>query len=195
MSTRERILDAVEAVVREQGFAQATTKAIAAHAGCSEGSIYNHFPSKQDLFGTMVSERMYGFPGFVASLEDRVGTETVAANLEELATRALGFYTKLLPMFGMLLGQGDPSGWRKDMPADRGPGSAARKVRDYLQAEQELGRVGPDADLEGIVQGLLGGCLAYAMVERIGGPDQLLVADPDDLVTHLVNAASAAVHA
>ena len=46
---KSKIADA-ELVIRTHGLAKATTKEIAKTAGCSEGSLYNHFKSKDDLY-------------------------------------------------------------------------------------------------------------------------------------------------
>ena len=54
--SREQILAAAERVVAERGYAGATTKAIAREAQCSEGSLYNHFPDKRELFRAVYEE-------------------------------------------------------------------------------------------------------------------------------------------
>ncbi len=46
---REAILHAAEKVFEAYGFAETTMDAVAAEAGVSKGSIYNYFPSKEDL--------------------------------------------------------------------------------------------------------------------------------------------------
>jgi AcrR family transcriptional regulator len=46
---REAILHAAEKVFEAHGFAETTMDAVAAEAGVSKGSIYNYFPSKEDL--------------------------------------------------------------------------------------------------------------------------------------------------
>jgi AcrR family transcriptional regulator len=47
---REQILDAAMEVFSRKGFAMATTAEIAREAGVAEGTIYNYFPSKRELF-------------------------------------------------------------------------------------------------------------------------------------------------
>ena len=46
---REHILNSAAAVFTKRGFERATTKAIAAEAGLSEGALYHHFTGKRDL--------------------------------------------------------------------------------------------------------------------------------------------------
>src|SRR5687768_11783635 len=50
--TRERLLGAVESVIREGGLERATVRAIAARAGVSVGTVYRRFPHKRALLET-----------------------------------------------------------------------------------------------------------------------------------------------
>ena len=68
--TRERILDALESVVAQDGPAGATLEAVAAKAGISKGGLLYHFASKQALEA-----------GLLARLD-----ALVRADLEEIAT-------------------------------------------------------------------------------------------------------------
>lgn len=54
-NTRERLLDAAEAVVIEQGVGAMTLDAVAARAGISKGGLLYHFPSKEAVVLGMVS--------------------------------------------------------------------------------------------------------------------------------------------
>lgn len=49
MITREKIIKAAVTLFIKQGIAKTTTKQIATRAHVSEGSIYRHFPSKEEL--------------------------------------------------------------------------------------------------------------------------------------------------
>src|ERR1051326_5628359 len=46
---RRRIVDAALALFRSRGFEQTTTKAIARKAGIAEGTVFNYFPTKDDI--------------------------------------------------------------------------------------------------------------------------------------------------
>lgn len=48
-STRERLLDAAVAVVREKGFQATTVDELCAFAGVTKGAFFHHFPSKEAL--------------------------------------------------------------------------------------------------------------------------------------------------
>ncbi len=54
-NTRERLLDAAEAVVIERGVGALTLDAVAKQAGTSKGGLLYHFPSKDDIVIGMVS--------------------------------------------------------------------------------------------------------------------------------------------
>lgn len=55
LNTRERLLDAAESVVIEQGVSAMTLEAVAARAGISKGGLLYHFPSKDAIVMGMVS--------------------------------------------------------------------------------------------------------------------------------------------
>jgi DNA-binding transcriptional regulator YbjK len=48
--TRERILDVAEALFAERGFAGTSVRDIAASAGLTAASLYNHFDGKEALY-------------------------------------------------------------------------------------------------------------------------------------------------
>jgi len=55
--TRQAILDAAYSLIIEQGYAATSMRQIAERAGLALGGIYNHFPSKSDVFRTIILER------------------------------------------------------------------------------------------------------------------------------------------
>jgi TetR/AcrR family transcriptional repressor of nem operon len=54
-ATRDRILDAAEALVLQHGFAATTVDAVLAAAGSSKGAFFHHFPSKAELGQALVA--------------------------------------------------------------------------------------------------------------------------------------------
>ncbi len=55
--TRQAILDATYSLIIEQGYAATSMRQIAERAGLALGGIYNHFPSKDDIFSNIILER------------------------------------------------------------------------------------------------------------------------------------------
>ncbi|MEV2240351.1 helix-turn-helix domain-containing protein [Micromonospora sp. NPDC049891] len=162
MSTRERILDAAEEILRTRGVALATTKEIAQAAKLSEPTLYKYFDDKEQLLLAVLKERLPG----PARLSIRPGVGEVEDNLAELAHAALDFYQQSIPMLGALLA--DP----KRMAAHRvamsrhggGPDKAAATFATYLRAEQTIGRISPDADPDAIASLLIGACFHAAFL-------------------------------
>ena len=84
--SREAILDAAEALVREQGVNRMTLDAVAARAGLSKGGLLYNFPSKDALLLGLIerfTERMEmadgdGSPGRVVTRRLAVHDESVA---------------------------------------------------------------------------------------------------------------------
>jgi AcrR family transcriptional regulator len=55
--TRNKILKAAETLFSKNGFDGTPTKRIASEAGITEMTLFNHFPSKELLYKTVVKER------------------------------------------------------------------------------------------------------------------------------------------
>lgn len=53
-STKERIVDQALLLFNEQGYAQVTTAALAAHCGIAEGNLWYHFKTKRALLEAIV---------------------------------------------------------------------------------------------------------------------------------------------
>ena len=49
-TTRERLLAAAQSLIEEGGYGAASVVAIAERAGVASGTLYRHFPSKEELF-------------------------------------------------------------------------------------------------------------------------------------------------
>lgn len=186
MPTRDELIHAAEQVIREHGIAGATTRAIARAAGCSEGSLYNHFRGKEDLIRSVVTSRMSGYVDYARDLPERAGTSTVEEHLVQLGRLAIPFFRRLAPMFAAALS--DPESAR-DRAArtghDHGPRQAIGRIVEYLRREQQAGRVSPAATPEGAAAALVGACMHYALVTEALGPHAMPLS-ADDHVTSTV---------
>jgi AcrR family transcriptional regulator len=172
MSTRERLLDAAERIIREQGIMAVTTKDIARAAGFAEATLYRHFQDKTDLLLTVMSERISGhFLQMIRELPGRAGEGSVAATLEELAAAALAFFTQTMPLNVALAA--DPAfaarHYERLRELGTGPEIALRNVVAYIEAEQRLGRVRADASPAAATTLLLGVSFNYAQVRYVAG--------------------------
>jgi TetR/AcrR family transcriptional repressor of nem operon len=52
--TRERILDAAQALILDHGFGSTTVEAVVGRAGITKGAFFHHFRSKSDLARTLI---------------------------------------------------------------------------------------------------------------------------------------------
>lgn len=78
---RELLLQAAQALFKEQGFEQTSTVQIARRAGVSEGILFHHFGSKRGLFDCMVAD-------FLQAGAEAVMPEDPAQLTEEQVVRA-----------------------------------------------------------------------------------------------------------
>ncbi len=164
VQTRERIVEAAERAMRSKGLARATTKEIAREAGYSEGAIYKHFESKEELFICVLAERLPYFVGIVQELPQRAGQEALGEVLAEVAGAALAFYSKSFPMSASIFSEpGLLARHREEIERmGAGPQKANEAMVAYLEAERDLGRVLEDTDPEAAAAMLLGACFQRA---------------------------------
>ena len=95
----------------------------------------------------------------------RAGTATVNANLLEVARAALTFYGEGVTLIGCLLADTQLLADEREFIAanDAGPHRVAASLAAYLRAEQGLGRVRPEADVEVVARLLLASCLGESV--------------------------------
>jgi AcrR family transcriptional regulator len=172
LETRERIVEAAERVLRERGLARSTTKVIARAAGYSEGTLYKHFESKEDLFLAVLAERLPSFVVLVEELPARVGQGTVRETLE-VANNALAYYGEIVPMAASIFSEPGLLARHREGLRKRGAGPwmANEALAAYLDAEERLGRVREDADPEAAAAMLLGACYQRAFFRSYLGED------------------------
>lgn len=161
--TRERILDAARQVLLDRGMSRATTREIARAAGVSEGSLYNHFESKEALFLALLKELPGDFVQVVSRLPSRAGEGTVRECLDELAAAALAHYRQTLPMGSSILTDAALLERHRALLREQGAGPHRpnQALAAYLRAEQTAGRVRADIDPDTASYLLLGACLQY----------------------------------
>jgi AcrR family transcriptional regulator len=170
-TTREEIIRATTELIDEQGVLSATTRAIAERARCAEGSIYRYFPDKHALFHAVLFDRFEAFWVMLEELPGRAGQGSIRENLERIAVEALRFYRGIGPMVGAQLSSPklmaeQRAAWARE---GGGPMRALRAVRAYVESEQQLGRIDPNAEPEIVGRELLGTCFAHAILESLVG--------------------------
>jgi AcrR family transcriptional regulator len=168
---RDELLDAARDVLRERGIMGATTREIARAAGVADGTLYNHFRTREELFLALFDRTLPMFKHALGDLPLRVGQADVRANLAEVMAVALGFFREVVPIFTAVFS--DPAlnaGYRARMKLDgRGPHKAYVAFEKYLEAEQRMGRIASGVDPTTTAQQLVASAFFQAFTDQFLG--------------------------
>lgn len=186
-ATRERIIDAAAGVLTDLGLARATTKEIARVAGISEAALYKHFTGKEELFVTVLNERLPGFGTTVLDDPERPTDRDVAANLTDVVRAAVRFYRGAFPMSASLfLERGLLRRHRAAMhEMGTGPHRPLQRLEAYLRAEQARGRIAAAVRPDLAAGLLLGACFQRGFLSAYE-ETELDPTDLEDVATGLV---------
>jgi AcrR family transcriptional regulator len=170
-TTRDQILDAATALIRNIGLGHTTTKEIASAAGLSEAALYRHFADKAELFLCVIGERVPQLVAAFGELGSRAGHRTVRSNLEDVARVALSFYDQALPIATSLFAEPDLLARHQAHMREKqiGPQRAFQLLSDYIRAEQRLGRINSRVDADAVSSLLIGSCVGRALMQRFLG--------------------------
>jgi AcrR family transcriptional regulator len=151
-ATRQQLLDAAAAVFSERGYARATTKEIAKAAAVSEGTIYRHFADKKELFRAAFIGRNASNVAAITKLPDLAGTKSVRENLQFLIRAIEDVEANVAPLQAAMSSDAELAR-SLFSEAPQGEGGTAgitplKPLAAYLAAEQKLGRVRADVDVE-----------------------------------------------
>src|SRR5437763_3197150 len=137
---REQIVTVAEKLIRTEGLAHATTRSIAMHAGCSEGTIYRHFRSKEDVFIAVVQERLPKFAAVMKSVAGEPGTGEVRARLAALMRAALDFYQVTIPVNVAIFAEPQMLSQHRNWMQEHnvGPHRGVELLAEYIEKEQAI---------------------------------------------------------
>ncbi|MFI0966555.1 TetR/AcrR family transcriptional regulator [Streptomyces sp. NPDC021080] len=153
---RERLFAAAERVLAREGTAGLTNRSVTEEAGCAKGLLYNHFTDLDDFVTQLVLDRFARIAAEVSPLPDRAGTGTVHDNLTGAALAMLGTSGPAIAAAAVSrhqVAQRVSRSWADGAP---GPSAVEDAMTRYLEAEQRLGRVVPDADCPMLALALTG---------------------------------------
>ena len=178
MRTRQYILEAAERLLQTKGLARLTNKDIIEAAGCAEGTLYNHFETKEALILAAIQENQ---PDFLAVVgDDRIGEHSIEENVQEIARASIRYYRKLVPLSTALCADMELLAhfrlWMQEQQA--GPLKIYERVARYIAAEQRLGRLNPEIEPFAFAALLLSICHQYAFLQYFLGHDPFPV--PED---------------
>jgi AcrR family transcriptional regulator len=169
--TRDQLLAAAREVLHKRGIMGATTREIARAAGCADGTLYNHFDSREQLFLALFELALPAWRQALRDLPLRIGDGPLPAIIEDTLVSALAFFRDVVPIFAAVIS--DPAlleGYRAQLRADgRGPHRAYVALEKYLLAEQRLGRLVAAFDAATAAQQLVAASFFAAFTERFLG--------------------------
>ena len=173
-SRRPQIVAAAEELIRSEGLAHATTKAIAAQAGCSEGALYVHFKSRSGLLLAVLEESLPDMLVPLRALEAAVGKATPRENLQRALLAIYAFHQRVVPSVCALFSEPDLLAEYRDslLAQNKGPHGAIARLRKYITAEQKLGRIARHVDAEVAATTLMANSFFRSFTARFFGEQQ-----------------------
>lgn len=158
---RAEIVDAAERVFLERGYTGASMDAVAALAGASKRTVYNHFAGKTELFRAVL-ERMYGRS--INSSEGMPAGVDPAAGLETMAWRVLTHIAdpRVQAMIRLVMSEAhhDPEVARIYSTTGKDP--SIQRFARWLEGEAAAGRLAIDNPVLAAEQFI--GCLKETVV-------------------------------
>ncbi len=188
--TDEALLDAARQVFLEQGL-HASTEAVAARAGVSQGVVFKRFGSKEDLFHKAMSfeHELVGFFEQADRLQARAGQGDFAVSLTELGRAMLDRFSRMIPLIMMSWANaGEANVPRPFLGKDPPPARVMRRFGQYFSAELSArGLRGPEPMV--VARVFLGSLWHFVMLEltipgQLGLPAEEFLAGLIDLTLH-----------
>lgn len=144
--TQQKLIDAADQLLRENGLARATTRKIAQQAGVAEGLLYHHFRDKAELIHEVVIHCLRDFHETLDNLPFLVGQHTVAQNLTRVLEIAYDAQCRITHIVCGVFSDHQLRTRTREIIRERqlGPQRSISILADYLAAEQKLGRVRTD---------------------------------------------------
>ncbi len=149
-SRRPEIIAAAETLIRTRGLANATTRAIAEQAGCSEAALYVHFDNRLALLLAVLEESLPEMLLPLQALEQSIGTHTPQQNLTKSLRAIFAFHQRVIPMLcGLFAEPRLLTAYRKSLTTrNKGPHGAIGRLQRYIADEQVLHRIDKNIDAE-----------------------------------------------
>jgi AcrR family transcriptional regulator len=144
----------------------------------AQGVLYNHFDDREEL----VALALHSYVHDVMHTVDlpAAGTATVEENLRVYLTFGLSTLGRLLPAFGGVIGQPKILAQFADHASVDLMGGVPDLFGNYLRAEQKLGRISSDANVNATAFLIVGACHSEALPRLIQGlPDPPPVVRPE----------------
>lgn len=159
---REQLFDAAERLLVDGGPSALTSRAVTTEAGVAKGVLHRHFDDFDAFLAELVLDRVDKMDARAKALLEAAGTGDVVDNLAEAITAVFGSVAVAivaLVTFRDDLRRRLRDTWPAGVPVLT---DAAIMIKNYLERERDLGRVG-DLDADGVAPMLIGtGHLLFA---------------------------------
>jgi len=168
---RQQLFDAADRLLAREGPHGLSSRAVTTEAGCAKGLLHNHFSDFDGFLAEFVIDRFHRAVEDSARMTAQVGEGSVAANL---ATAAAGLFdSRALAVATLVMAR--PSVMTRVHGHRHTPAMFAvqQVFVSYLEAEQRLGRVRADADIETVVLALLSTAHHLCIMHSNSIPDPL----------------------
>ncbi|MBA4723570.1 MAG: TetR/AcrR family transcriptional regulator [Alcanivorax sp.] len=141
---RQELLRATSAVIAQEGYAKASMRKIAKHAGCTTGVVTHYFSNKEELVVALLEHAFDRFDVMLKGIEESGDIKRLSEEWMKLTSRKNAFWPVTSEL--LALGRNDPV--FADIIARR-YANFRRKYVSILKAAQKRGEVRDDisADL------------------------------------------------
>lgn len=173
MSTREDLVAATSLILKRDGLARLSTRLVAREAGVSEGALYKHFATKEELIFAAIETLLAPYTAVTHELPTRIGLGRVEDTLTALVLTNYRFVLEVGPIWSSL--HADPQLHQRYLALmrerDQGPHHSMELLGRYIAAEQRLGRIDPRPTPEAIADLLMAIAHFHASLDRGIGRD------------------------
>lgn len=160
---REQLFQAAERLLLHAGPQALTSRAVTTEAGVAKGVLHRHFADFDAFLTELVLDRVHRVEAQADALRDRAGAGTVTDNLTG-ALRDL-FGPVAVAIVGLITFRDDLRARLRETRPRGVPvlGEGRAMLAGYLAAEQDLGRIPADTDVDTVSLTLIGtGHLLFA---------------------------------
>jgi AcrR family transcriptional regulator len=180
--TRQRLIEAAAQVFAEEGYARATTRALAAAAGVNEVTLFRHFGNKENLFAAVTEQ--YAGPAVTTALEAQL-TGDYRQDLLMVGNQLLQVLLERKEILRMMLCEASHFPEVQAVMVQN-PRQIRRMLARYLQQQIERGQVRP-LHREATAQAFAGMLFSYAIMREILGDSVEPEMTTEELVAQFVD--------
>jgi len=153
---RQQLYSAAERILVRDGPAALTSRSVTTEAGVAKGVLHRHFSDFDDFLAELVRDRIARLGAQADDLQRSVGVGTITDNLAEAV---LAWFDPVALSIVALVTSRDRLRTRLRETTPTGLPlltEAGGRLNDYLSAEQQHGRIRPDANVRVLALNVIG---------------------------------------